>query len=204
MNLSNQMNKLESLQYQASLAVTGMWQGTNRDPVYEELGWESLHIRRWFRRLTVFYKIIKQLTPQYLRDPVPSPKTHLYGTSNTNDLHPFRCRTQRFQKIFFPDAVKCWNNIGPEIRKLDSLSIFKSTLTQINKPKKKNVFNVHNPSLKYLYQLRGGLSSLKAHKFRHKFDDTPNPTCSCGTAAESTQHFFTQLSCICYSQEKTS
>ena len=43
--------------------------------------------------------------------------------------------------------------------------------------------------MKYLFQLRGGLSSLRAHKFKHKFDDTPNPTCSCGTAAESTQHF---------------
>ena len=65
------MNKLESLQYQAGLAVTGMWQGTNRDRVYEELGWESLHLRQWFHRLTVFFKIIKNLTPQYLRDPVP-------------------------------------------------------------------------------------------------------------------------------------
>ena len=32
-NLSNLMNKLESLQYQAGLAVTGMWSGTNRDRV---------------------------------------------------------------------------------------------------------------------------------------------------------------------------
>ena len=199
-NLSTHMNKLESLQYQAGLAVTGMWQGTNRDRVYEELGWESLHMRRWFRRLTVFYKIVKHLTPQYLRDPVPSPRSHLYGTSNTNDLHPFRCRTQRFLNSFFPDAVKCWNNIGPEIRKLDSLSIFKSTITKIIKPKKKNVFNVHNPNLKYLYQLRGGLSSLKAHKFRHKFDDTPNPTCSCGTAAESTHHFL--LDCPAFANHR--
>ena len=131
------MKKLESLQYQAGLAVTGMWQGTNRDCEYEELGWESLHLRRWFRRLTVFFKIIKNLTPQYLRDPVPSPRSHLYGTSNTNDLHPMYCRTQRFQNSFIPDAVKCWNNIGPEIRKIDSLSCFKSTLTQIIKPKRK-------------------------------------------------------------------
>ena len=95
------MNKLESLQYQAGLAVTGMWQGTSRDRVYEELGWESLHLRRWFRRLTVFYKIINNSTPQYLREPVPSPRNHLYGTSNTNDLYPIRCRTQRFQNSFF-------------------------------------------------------------------------------------------------------
>ena len=137
----------------------------------------------------VFYKIIKNLTPQYLRDPLPSPRSHLYGTSNTNDLHPIRCRTQRFQNSFFPDAVKCWNNIGPDIRTLDSLSRFKSTLIQIIKPPKKTTFNIQKSSLKYLYQLRGGLSSLKAHKFRHKFDDTPNPTCSCGAAVESTRHF---------------
>ena len=60
-NLSHQMKKLESLQYQAGLAVTGMWKGTHRDKVYEELGWESLHLRRWFRRLTVFYKIMTGL-----------------------------------------------------------------------------------------------------------------------------------------------
>ena len=72
------MKILESLHYQAGLAVTGMWQGTNRDKVYEELGWESLHLRRWFRRLTVFYKIMTGLIPQYLRDPVPPPRSHLW------------------------------------------------------------------------------------------------------------------------------
>ena len=51
------------------------------------------------------------------------------------------------------------------------------------------MFNLHKSTLKYIYQLRGGLSSLKAHKFRHKFDDTPNPLCSCGTEVESTRHF---------------
>ena len=52
-NLSNQMNKLESFQYQAGLAMTGMWQGTNHDHVYEELGWASLHLRPWFCCLSV-------------------------------------------------------------------------------------------------------------------------------------------------------
>ena len=69
--LNYQMEKLESLQAQAGLAVTGAWKGTSRDKLYEELGWEPLHLRRWFRRLTVFYKIMHELTPQYLVDPVP-------------------------------------------------------------------------------------------------------------------------------------
>ena len=195
-NLSHQMKKLESLQYQAGLAVTGMWKGTNRDKVYEQLGWESLHLRRWFRRLTVFYKIMTGLTPKYLYDPVPPPRTHLYGTSCTNDLHPMRCKTQRFQNSFYPDAVKCWNNIGPEIRKLNTLNSFKAKLNGIIKPECKSVFKIHDSHLRYLFQLRAGLSQLKDHKFKHKFSDTPSPTCSCSTGAESTDHFL--LSCPLY------
>ena len=62
-NLNYQMNALESLQYQAGLAITGAWRGSNRDKIYEELGWEALHNRRWFRRLTIFYKIMNGLSP---------------------------------------------------------------------------------------------------------------------------------------------
>ena len=49
--LSYWMGKIERVQYQAALAVTGTWQGTNIDKLYEELEWESLSKRRWFRRL---------------------------------------------------------------------------------------------------------------------------------------------------------
>ena len=61
------MSILECTQYQAALAVSGAWKGTNRYKIYEELGWESLDQRRFFRRLTQFYKIINNLTPEYLR-----------------------------------------------------------------------------------------------------------------------------------------
>ena len=54
------MNVLESTQYQAALAVTGAWRGSNTDKMYEELGWESLHHRRNFRRLSMYYKIVKE------------------------------------------------------------------------------------------------------------------------------------------------
>ena len=43
-------NKLEAIQYSATLAVSGAWHGTNRQKlIYEELGWESLYHRRWYR-----------------------------------------------------------------------------------------------------------------------------------------------------------
>ena len=65
------MEKLESVQYSAALAVTGTWRGTSRDKLYAELGWESLNSRRWIRRLILFYKIINNFPPSYTRDPIP-------------------------------------------------------------------------------------------------------------------------------------
>ena len=48
---------LESTQYSAALAVSGAWRGANTDKIYEELGWEILYYRRWYRCLYHFYEL---------------------------------------------------------------------------------------------------------------------------------------------------
>ena len=40
--------KLESVQYKAALAITGAIQGSSREKLYQELGLESLKLRRWY------------------------------------------------------------------------------------------------------------------------------------------------------------
>ena len=49
--------QIESVQYNASLAITGAIKGTSRLKLYNEIGLESLKFRRWFRKLCTFYKI---------------------------------------------------------------------------------------------------------------------------------------------------
>ena len=49
--------KLESTQCSAALAVRGAWRGTSRQKLYDELGWENLCLRRWYHRMTHFYKL---------------------------------------------------------------------------------------------------------------------------------------------------
>ena len=66
------MNALESTQHQAALAVSGVWKGTNRNKIYEELGWETLDHRRIFGRSVQFYKIMNDETPDYIKIPIPS------------------------------------------------------------------------------------------------------------------------------------
>ena len=64
------MEKVERIQYQAALTITGAWQGSNRSKLYEELGWESLSSRRWFRRILHIHKIVSNKTPCYLKDTI--------------------------------------------------------------------------------------------------------------------------------------
>ena len=53
--LNSLMAKAERIQYQAALAITGAWKGTNRSK-HDELGWESLSDRRWCRRILQVHK----------------------------------------------------------------------------------------------------------------------------------------------------
>ena len=60
--------KLESIQYNAALALTGAIRGSSRKKLYQELGLESLQQRRWYRKLCCFYKTDNKQTPGYLTE----------------------------------------------------------------------------------------------------------------------------------------
>ena len=45
--------RLESIQYSATLVVSGTWRRTNTDKLYEELSWEILYYRRWCGRTSL-------------------------------------------------------------------------------------------------------------------------------------------------------
>ena len=55
-NLSSLANKIESVQYNAALAIKGAIRGTSKDKLYRELGFESLKYRRWLSAQNCKYK----------------------------------------------------------------------------------------------------------------------------------------------------
>ena len=57
-------HKLESIQYNACLAITGAIRGTSKEKLYQKLGLESLQLRHWYIKLGMFYKIYKNESPQ--------------------------------------------------------------------------------------------------------------------------------------------
>ena len=62
---------IEQAQYTAALAITGAWKGTSRQRLYEELGWESMYDRRWYRRLCHFFQLRQSKAPDYLFNEIP-------------------------------------------------------------------------------------------------------------------------------------
>ena len=58
------------------------------------------------------------------------------------------------------------------------------------KKKRFRPFAVFNPPLlRYIFQLRVGLSRLRHHKKRHNFVDTPSDLCLCKNGVENTSHY---------------
>ena len=64
-------NKLETVQYNAALAITGAVKGTSREKLYQELGLEYLQQRRWMRRFCLFYRVVSTELPAYIYDFIP-------------------------------------------------------------------------------------------------------------------------------------
>ena len=68
MTLNTLMEKVERIQYQAALAITGAWQGSSCSKIHDELDWETLSDRRKCRRVLQINKIIYNNTLSYLKD----------------------------------------------------------------------------------------------------------------------------------------
>ena len=119
------MEKVEKIQYQAALAVTGAWQGSSRSKLYEELGWETLSERRW--RILHLQNIVSNRT-HYLKDKLPRPRKPLYSQNNNNTFHEIRCRSSKYMNSSFPDAITSWNNVIIHFDNIPSINILKGEL----------------------------------------------------------------------------
>ena len=180
--------KLESIQYNAALAITGAIQGTSRDKIYAELGLESLKARRRYKRLSCMFKIMNKQAPNYLINLIPK----CNQTMRTRNSHKpvIHCRTDCFKYSFFPSTLRDCFSLDENIRNAESISSFKNRLLALIRPLQSSVFNIFDPEgLKILTRLRLGFSHLNEHRFRHNIESCINPLCSCSLETEDISHY---------------
>ena len=193
------MQLIEQVQYKAALIVSGCWQGTSRERLYDDLGWESLSDRRWARRMTTFYKIKNDLAPSYLSDHLPEQSATNISFRERNIRAPLS-RTERYDNSFFPYCIENWNKLDDTVKFLPSLTCFKKHLNSFIRPIGKSFYGVNdNSGIKLLSKIRVEFSDLRDHRYNHNFN-CETPICSCGLEDETTVHYF--LCCPRYQSQR--
>ena len=190
------MKLIEQVQYKAALIVSGCWQGTICERLYEELGWESLSERRWSRRMTIFYKIINGMAPSYLSDHIPEHPAPQVSLRSSSSRPPFS-RTERYDNSFFPYCISNWNLLDSNIKSLSTLREFKDKICKFFRAFYK-IRDKHG--IKFLTEIRVNFSDLRDHRYNHNFN-CQNPSCAFGLEDETTVHYF--LCCPRYCQLRT-
>ena len=146
--------------------------------------------RKWSRHLSLFYKIISNLTPLYTRDPIPPLHQSRYSLRNRDEIARIGARTEQFKSSFYPNCIFESNKLDHEIRLPPFVAVFMAKLPSIIHHPAKSVFGIYDPiGLLYLSQIRVSLSKLDFHKFKHNFRDTVNPMCPTNDGIEDTEHF---------------
>ena len=179
--------KLESIQYNECLAITGG--GISKEKLFQELGLESFQLRRWYRKLGMFYKIIKSESPQYLFKLIPE-KTSSCVTRNADNIPLSNIRHNFYKNSFFPSTIIEWNNVDSNFRNTKNFGIFKNNILKFFKPKPNSLFNCCSlKGIGFTTRLQLEFSHLRDHKFKYNFQNCLNPLYSCGSSIESTFHF---------------
>ena len=160
-------NKIESVQYNAALPITGAIRGTFKEKLYHELSFESLKDRRWLRWLCYLYKIVNTKQQACFYDPIPPFQR---PSRNKGCIYEPFCRTASFKNYFLLYAIKEWNKLDSEIRNAETYASFQKMLLNFTRPIGSNTYKIYDSvGMKLLTRLRLGFSHLPEHKFRHNF-----------------------------------
>ena len=194
---------LDSVQYEAGKIVTGAMKRTSRQRLMCELGWEELKTRRAIHKLTLYFKIVNNLTPQYLRDFLPprvSERTH-FSLRHSRNFSIFPVRTVRSANSFFPSTTKLWNEAYSITESTDSIGTFKNTLVRyFQLPKYFKPFDYSIDRYTSIVHTRIRLDACALNYHLHRIGIKQSPACSCGFINESKFHYF--LYCPSYAAQR--
>ena len=154
-------NKLETVRYNAALAIMRAVKGTSREKLYQELGLEYLHQRRWMRRFCLFYKVVSTKLPAFIYDTIPPVSQ---SQRHPNTFNSISCRTEYFKNSFLPYVIGEWNKLNPEIQRCGSYNIFWKSILIFIRPSASKVYIINVAiDIKLITRLRLGFSHLREH-----------------------------------------
>ncbi|MCG7870185.1 MAG: hypothetical protein JAY74_27935 [Candidatus Thiodiazotropha taylori] len=182
-------NDLDKIQSEAARIATGATKLVSLSTLSNEICWDSLEQRRKNHRLTLFYKMMYNITPLYLSSLVPQTVSNIsrYNLRNSNDLQCIAARSSQYYHSFLPSTTRDWNSLSIEAKQSDSVNSFKRFLKK-GKPTVPNHYYIGSRKAQILHtRIRTNCSSLNLDLFLKNVTDSP--LCRCGSI-ENAQHFF--------------
>ena len=129
-----------------------------------------------------------------------------YRTKQCNKIPAINVKHDFFKNNFFPSTIMERNKLDWEIKNSESIVTFQKIILSFIRPSANSAFNCHNPrGIKLLSRLRLGLTHLREHKLKHRFqlclNFSLNSFCSCGKGEVQTSSQYL-LHCSNYSEEQ--
>ncbi len=162
---------LEKLQNEAARIVTGLTRSVSLEHLRQEIGWQSLSIRRSVQKLSIMYKAANNETPSYISNLIPPEIQNItnYNLRNRQNINIPYSRLEISKRSCIPSAINLWNNIEPSVRNTETLKQFKSNIT-------KQLYTEYNIPLYYCYGDRF-LSVIHA-RLRNKCSNLNSDLCN--------------------------
>lgn len=181
-------NELDKIQLEAARIVTGSTKLVSSARLNSEVGWENLSSRRRKHKLTLFYKMLNGITPDYLTQLVPSQvnQASMYNLRNSDNYLTIRTSSQLYYNSFLPSVVREWNALPETSKTSPSVDAFKQSLNTVDLKKPSYYFIGERIGQIHHSRLRTNCSILKEHLFTKNIVN--DPQCACG-AIETTSHF---------------
>ena len=125
--------KIESVQYNAALAITGTIKGSFSWKIVPEIKTGIfLSKKMGARRLCLLYKVFSAGHPSYIYDLLPSMRSF---RRHVNSFNMVSCKSE-FKNSFNPNVINEWNKLDPSIRSSTSYNLFRNTLLKFISPLK--------------------------------------------------------------------
>ncbi|KAI8518891.1 hypothetical protein Bbelb_021480 [Branchiostoma belcheri] len=127
----DQVGRIEMVQRRAARYVTNNYYRTSSvTDMINKLGWQSLTHRRKNARLATLYKITNNvISVPHASRVVPATRCSR-RTNHALKLQTIASRNNFYRLLFFPRAIKEWNELEPGVAEAGSLAQFKSGLAR--------------------------------------------------------------------------
>ena len=122
-------DKLQKLQNRAARVMTFSNYNKSASELFETLGWKNLACQQHMALVTMVFKCLHGLAPEYLCQKFTERQSVYLFRDSANKLNIPLPRTNYYKNSFSYSGSVAWNNLSSEARQAESLSKFKSLIS---------------------------------------------------------------------------